>query len=155
MKKLTDLGERKRDVNFAVLLTNAFIDSSMCPDQGLNPQPWCIGTTLQASDPAGMYHLYFLSHACILLFKMCYNNRLKTSRCQKVSKQVLYTEKQERTSLDMWSQPNQHGFESLILQLTSHIILDKFLSLLLYVVTKFLGGHMAAKYKKYIFQTRL
>ena len=31
---------------FVVPLIYALVDSCMCPDQGSNPQTWCIGTIL-------------------------------------------------------------------------------------------------------------
>ena len=33
------------------LFMHSLVDSCVCPDQGWNPQPWCIGTTFQ---PTGM-----------------------------------------------------------------------------------------------------
>ena len=41
--------EREREVccsRSAHLYIHLLVDSCMCPDQGLNPQPWPIGTTL-------------------------------------------------------------------------------------------------------------
>ena len=37
--------ERERDLLFHLLM-HSLVDSYMCPDQGLNPQPWCIRMTL-------------------------------------------------------------------------------------------------------------
>ena len=37
----------ERDINLLfLLLMHSLVDSCTCPDQGLNLQPWCIGTVL-------------------------------------------------------------------------------------------------------------
>ena len=35
------------------LLVCSLVASYMCPDQGLNPHPWCIGTMLQPTELPG------------------------------------------------------------------------------------------------------
>ena len=39
-------GERERNMDLSHLFMHSPVDSYMCPDWGLNPQPWCIGRTL-------------------------------------------------------------------------------------------------------------
>lgn len=38
------------------LVMHWWVDCFMCPDLGLNPQPWCIRTTPELSRPAGARH---------------------------------------------------------------------------------------------------
>ena len=41
------LKERKRNIDLLFhLFMHSLVDSGMCPDQGLNSQPWCIGMML-------------------------------------------------------------------------------------------------------------
>ena len=41
-------GERERETEllFHLLIIHLLVDSCVCPDQGLNPQPWHVGMML-------------------------------------------------------------------------------------------------------------
>ena len=46
--------ERERNIDLLFcLFMHPLVDSYMCPDQGLNLQPWCMGTTLQPTELPG------------------------------------------------------------------------------------------------------
>ena len=42
-------GGQKIDLLFHLLMYS-LVDSCMCPDQGLNPQPLCVGRMLEPTD---------------------------------------------------------------------------------------------------------
>ena len=46
-------GERERESDLFSLFMHSLVDSYMCPDQGLNPHPWPIGTMLQPTELPG------------------------------------------------------------------------------------------------------
>ena len=44
--------ERERDIDLLFhLFMHSLVDSWMCPDWGLNPQPWGTGRTLEPAEP--------------------------------------------------------------------------------------------------------
>ena len=57
-------GERERDINLLFhLLVHSLGASSVCYDQGSNPQPWHIGTTLQQTGQPSQGHGSLISKA--------------------------------------------------------------------------------------------
>ena len=63
-------GERERETLICCsmyLFMHSLAVSCMCPDQGSNPQPWCIGMMLHPTELPGQGSYPILFRGCIVV----------------------------------------------------------------------------------------
>ena len=58
-------GEKHTDLLFHLFM-HSLVNSCMCPDRGLNPQPWCMGMMLESTKPPNQGSASFDGGTCFI-----------------------------------------------------------------------------------------